>query len=550
LESPYTAKGSSLRYAILHFKQKLALVVSGTIVFACSEAQALKSVNLAWDASTGVGVAGYTVRYGTNSRQYSDFLVLGLSTTATIPNLVEGVSYFFAVSAYTITGVESDPSEEIQYTVPLAPATNGQPTLSPIANLMINEDAGQQSVSLSGITSGGTLQTLGIGVTAVSSNPYLIPNPTVIYTNPNTTGSLLLAPVGNASGTTTITVTIDSFKLLSNVFSRAFTVTVNPVNDPPTLNAISNVTLPLNASAQTLTLSGIGSGAANEVQGLTVTTLSSNPGLIPHPDINYVSGTTTGTLVLKPEEDASGTANINVTVSDSQGGIAIRSFTVVVGNPSFYTRYVEAESGAITSPMVSVSDPNASNGRYIHTQNDNLGTVSFVINLSQPGGYIVWCRTLALNSGTDSFFVSMDSGIEDTYHTAQNSWSTNWHWSPVTSSSLAPRVFQLSQGSHSLMFRGREKSTPLDAFYITNDRDFVPHHAMNLVVTPVVFPSRGMRIMFQASSGSRYEIQASENLASWTPLWLSSVLPANQPLSFLDTAPTLSGRRFYRVQTR
>src|SRR5687768_10574330 len=112
MESPYTVKGSCLRHVILHLKQKLAaLVVSGTLAFTCYEAQALKSVRLAWDASTGPGVVGYTVRYGTNSRQYSDFLVVTLSTTATIPNLMEGVSYFFAVSAYTITGLESDPSE-------------------------------------------------------------------------------------------------------------------------------------------------------------------------------------------------------------------------------------------------------------------------------------------------------------------------------------------------------------------------------------------------------------------------------------------------------
>ena len=41
-------------------------------------------------------------------------------------------------------------------------------------------------------------------VTAVSSNPGLIPNPTVSYTSPGTTGSLRFTPVANASGTATI----------------------------------------------------------------------------------------------------------------------------------------------------------------------------------------------------------------------------------------------------------------------------------------------------------------------------------------------------------
>jgi hypothetical protein len=553
MESRYKVRGSRLRCAVFHFTQKLAaLVVAGTFVFTNYEAQGLKSISLAWDPSTGPGVVGYTVQYGTNSRQYSDFLVVALSTTATIPNLVEGVSYFFAVSAYTVTGLESDPSEEIQYTVPLTPTTNGQPTLSPIANLVINEDAGQQSVSMSGITPGGILELMGIGVTAVSSNPYLIPNPTVIYTSPNTTGSLLLAPVGNAAGSATGTVTIDNFKLLNSLFSRTFSVTVNPVNDPPILDEIGNVTLPFNTREHTVALSGIGSGAANEVQGLTITATSSNPTLIPNPEINYLSGATTGTLFLKPAESASGTATINVTVSDGQAqdGIALRSFTVVVGNSSFYTRYVEAESGTATTPMVPVSDANASNARYIHTQNDNAGTVSFVINLSQPGDYTVWCRTLSRNPATDSFYVSINNGIEEVYHTAPNSWSTNWQWSQISDSSLAPRLFRLDQGSHTLMFRGRERLTPLDAFYISNDRNFNPHRAIKVVVAPVVVPSPGIRIQFQAFPGFRYELQASENLGAWTSLWLSSVLAANQPLSFLDTAQTGLGRRFYRVQIR
>ena len=72
------------------------------------------------------------------------------------------------------------------------------------------------------------------------------------------------------------------------------------VNQPPTLNALSNVTINENAGLQTVNLSGISSGATNEVQTLTVTAVSSKTGLIPNPTVNYTSPNTTGTLTFTP----------------------------------------------------------------------------------------------------------------------------------------------------------------------------------------------------------------------------------------------------------
>jgi membrane-associated protease RseP (regulator of RpoE activity) len=51
----------------------------------------------------------------------------------------------------------------------------------------------------------------------------------------------------------------------------AFTVTVNALNDVPTLNTLANLTLSEDASQQTVNLSGITAGATNEAQTLTVT---------------------------------------------------------------------------------------------------------------------------------------------------------------------------------------------------------------------------------------------------------------------------------------
>ena len=63
--------------------------------------------------------------------------------------------------------------------------------------MTINENAGLQTVNLSGISSGAANQVQTLTVTAASSNPGLIPNPTVNYTSPNATGTLSFAPAAN-----------------------------------------------------------------------------------------------------------------------------------------------------------------------------------------------------------------------------------------------------------------------------------------------------------------------------------------------------------------
>src|ERR1043166_3504663 len=145
-------------------------------------------------------------------------------------------------------------------------AVNQQPTLNALSDLTINENASQQTVNLSGITSGATNENQTLTVTATSSNPGLIPNPTVSYASPNTTGSLAFTPAAFAFGTATITVTVNDGQSQNNTATRTFIETVNAVNQQPTLNALSDLTINENASQQTVNLSGITSGATNENQ--------------------------------------------------------------------------------------------------------------------------------------------------------------------------------------------------------------------------------------------------------------------------------------------
>jgi hypothetical protein len=84
-------------------------------------AQAARSVTLAWLPSEQTNVIGYTVHYGTSSRRYTRTVSVH-EPMATIPDLTEGSSYYFAVTARNSLGFQSTPSAELAYTVPLVPA--------------------------------------------------------------------------------------------------------------------------------------------------------------------------------------------------------------------------------------------------------------------------------------------------------------------------------------------------------------------------------------------------------------------------------------------
>jgi hypothetical protein len=288
-------------------------------------------LTLGWDASTDPTVVGYNLYYGTTSRGYTNMVVAGSATTVTISNLASAVTYYFAATSVDNTGLESVYSAEASF----GPAANLPPTLDPIADMTINENDGLHTVSLAGISSGSSNEVQTLTITAFSSNPALIPNPNANYSSPAATGSLTFAPMPNSFGAVSMTVMVDDGGVVSNTLIRVFNVTVNPFNIAPTLDPISDLVINENAGPINVNLAGISAGGTNEVQPLSITATSSNPGLVPNPLVNYTSPNSTGSLSLTPVTNRVGTAIITVTVNDGQplNNTVSSSFAVTV-NPS------------------------------------------------------------------------------------------------------------------------------------------------------------------------------------------------------------------------
>jgi hypothetical protein len=280
-------------------------------------------------------------------------------------NLARTIQFEIADASATVT---------LNKALTLVPVNN-PPSLNPISDpAPILEDAGLQTMNVSGIGTGcGEAQTLAL--TAVASDPTLIHHIEVAYTSPGSSGTVRYESEPNANGTATITVTVKDSGGVANggidSVSRTFRVAVLPVNRAPTIDPIPELAPILeDAALQTVELTGISPGPG-EVQQLTITATSNNPGVIPHPAVNYASGAAVGSLTFAPQPGASGTALITLTLRDDGGtggaGVdtTVRTFNVTVlavedvptiGLASSMLRYTATEPPIAIDPAVAVDE--------------------------------------------------------------------------------------------------------------------------------------------------------------------------------------------------
>jgi hypothetical protein len=286
-------------------------------------------------------------------------------------------------------------------------------------------------------------------------------------------------PSNNQTGTHAVTFSA-SDGVLSD--SERVEITVSGANQPPNLSAIPNQSTTVGVGISVNFTVG---DPESSPGGLGVSASSSATTVVP--DSGLVLGGTGAnrTLTITPAPGQTGTASILLTVSD--GALtATRNFSVTV-NPAPTTQKVslafEAEAGSLVAPL----EVSGTSVRSISSETSQRGSATFTVQTPVAGAYTIWCRVLARSGEADSFFVSVD-GNEDIYDLTEDSWSNNWQWTQVNGRAggapltLDPRVFNLSAGPHTVVFRAREAGAAIDRFIVTNDPEFVPSEASNPIV--------------------------------------------------------------------
>ncbi len=238
------------------------------------------------------------------------------------PNLdYNGLDQFgYTVSDGTITTAESTVVIEID-------PVDDAPILNTIADVTVFEDSGEATVTITGVGAGGAsdedVQT--ITLVATSLNSAFIPTPSV--TGTTDTRTVTFTPAADAAGDVTILITATDTGLDGasggpsgathfNTGGEQFTVTLTPLNDAPSFDAIADVTMDEDATPSPVSITTVsaGGGADELTQTVTVTATSSDVTIVPDPT---VSGTgDTRALTFTPVAETSGTVTITVTATD------------------------------------------------------------------------------------------------------------------------------------------------------------------------------------------------------------------------------------------
>jgi HD domain-containing protein/Big-like domain-containing protein len=275
-------------------------------------------------------------------------------------------------------------------------AVNDPPSFTPGADQAVPEDAGAQTVAgwARNISAGPrdeSRQDVAFVVTngrralfTSGGQPRIAPDGTLMYTQ-----------AANANGSATVTVrakddggTSDGGEDTSP--ARTFTITVAPVNDPPSFTAGADQVVPEDSGVQTIAAwaTDISPGPTDEsAQGVTFLVSNDNAGLFG----TQPAVAPNGTLTYAPAANANGVATVAVRAQDDGGGTdasAPQTFTITVtpvndapvANPDNLTVAEDDPAGVTFNVLANDTDVDTGDALALSSHDDSAianGTLTY-----------------------------------------------------------------------------------------------------------------------------------------------------------------------------
>jgi uncharacterized repeat protein (TIGR02543 family) len=265
----------------------------------------------------------------------------------------------------TVSNGEATASETFLLTVT---AVNDAPTISAVANRVINEDTSTGSLAF---TVGDVETAAGsLVVTALSSNTTLVHHANILLAGTGSQRTVTVTPAPNQYGSSIITLSVSDGNAST---STSFVITVNPLNDAPTISAIADQSINSGTSTGAIgfTVGDLESAAGD----LTVTASSSNTVLVPNSGVVIAGSSASRTVAVTPVATQTGTAVITISVSD--GSLtSSESFVLTVQETPFGQDFVWAKGfgGSNSDTAYGIATDSAGNAMVAV---DFTGTVPF-----------------------------------------------------------------------------------------------------------------------------------------------------------------------------
>ena len=501
--------------------------------------QATGSVTLAWNRSSNTNVAGYNIYYGGASGTYTNEISAGNATNATVSGLVQGTTYYFAVTTCAASGMESPFSSEISYTVP---SSNNLPTITLTAP---SNGAGYTAPAT--INLAASVTTNGHSITKVQ-----------FYNGATLLGEDTSAPY--------------SFTW-SNVSSGSYTLTARVVYDAGSTvaSSLANVTVANPAPTVALTAPSNGAGYTAPATINLAASVTTNGHSITKVQF-YNGATLLGEDTSAPYSftwNNVGSGNYSLTagvvydsgstVASSSVDIAIASVTVVVtlwpstavpgvvdGGPDsaveLGVKFRSDVAGSITGIRFYKASANTGThvGNLWTSTGTLLATATFTGETASGWQQVNFATPVSIT--TNTVYVA-------SYHANNGHYSANGNYFSVNGVDNPPlhALTNGVSGGNGVFAYGSSSAFPNQAWNARNYWVDVVWQGELPGVQLLVTHTRQFVLSVTGTIGHTYDIQATQDFKTWTVI--GTVTVGTNGLSvFTDTNAASFSKRFYRTR--
>ena len=309
--------------------------------------------------------------------------IVGTGANRTVQVTPEPNQSGAAIITLTVSdGVNSTP-RSFQVTVN---TVDDAPTITTIPNQTIAEDT--QTTALAFTINDVETPIPTLTVTTSSNNLTLVPLANIILGGSGANQTVQVTPVVNQFGVAVITVSVNDG---SNTTSTTFQLTVNSVNDLPTITVIPDQTI--NEDTPTAALAFTITDIETPLASLTVTGDSDNTALVPVSNIVFAGSGGSRTVTVTPAANQTGVATITVTLNDGTANVPT-TFQLTV-NPINDAPVITGQT------VVSTNEEQPLDIEFSHlvvTDVDNAFPTGFTLTVLPNPGYSLVDNTITPNT--------------------------------------------------------------------------------------------------------------------------------------------------------
>ena len=260
------------------------------------------------------------------------------------------------------------------------------PVLPIISGMTTDEDTALPQFSVT--VSDSETAAASLTVVGSSSDTVLVPSENIVITSGAGGVRLIdILPAPNQFGTTTITLTVDDDQ--GGQTTSSFLLTVNEVNESPTISDVADVTL--SEDGVTAAFSVVVGDEESSPSSLALTATSDNTALVPNSNIQLGGNGNSRFVIVSPLANQFGSATITLTVSDGVN-TTTEDFLVTVIPVN--------DAPTIANPGDQTTDENIPLGPLSFTIGDEETAASGLIVTAQSGNQAMFSDEMIVLGGS------------------------------------------------------------------------------------------------------------------------------------------------------